>query len=158
MSPPSRQGIPAPRGAAISQAEFARMWADKEGWPLNRIAERLGITVQGVRSRARTRGLPPRTNAKPTLCKVSGREEVFRSMWLFGVRTCLIARHFGAGSRWPERIVARLGLPPRRRGHVTALASVEEWADAQTLAAMRADAAAKRKLAPQGAAAHQRAA
>ncbi len=141
------KGGAANRGKLVSDAEFRRMWQDKAAWPLQRIADALGVSEPAVRSRALARGLPARGNAKPTLRKVEGREDEFRSMWSFGVRSSLIAAHFCGGVRWVIRTAKRLGLPPRKRGMVRATATLAEWHDAQIAAAMATDPAANRRAA-----------
>lgn len=58
------KGVPAPRGPAMTEADFRRMWND---WsiPITEMGRRLGISASAVRYRAISRGLPPRGRDRP---------------------------------------------------------------------------------------------
>lgn len=99
--------------AKITPEAFAPVWLRHE-IPSSRIAETLGVSRQAVSYLAKKFGLPPRTGNQKSKQKVDN--ETFRRMWMAGVSSVDMARHFGyAGS---GSIVARrrlLKLPPRTR-------------------------------------------
>lgn len=82
--------------------------------PTERIAAALGVTRQGLSFKAKALGLPPRTKNREPQKKL--KDDLFRRMWLAGVCTTEMARHFGYSSRSAishRRVM--LGLPPRTR-------------------------------------------
>lgn len=92
---------------------FVALWMRRD-IPTERIAQTLGVTRQAVSDRARRLGLPPRTGNKEPAKK--GSDELFRRMWLAGVRTRDMAEYFGYSM--PQGVGTRrrhLGLPPRTR-------------------------------------------
>lgn len=105
---------PAPRGSALARlpdADFARLWACTR-ISTDEMAAALGVTRQAVSWRARTMGLPSRAanrrrKADPAL---------LAEMWLAGVSSAEIARHFGMAHHACATTAARLaGLPARIR-------------------------------------------
>lgn len=145
---------------------FARIW-NNHAISTQTIADYLGVTRAAVSWRAHHMGLPSRTKLRRRVVKD---QALFKYLWNARVSAEDIARHFGLKSHscvTPLRI--GFGLPGRQRGPggkggwlpntplAVALAEYRD-ADAKLLEAMRADPAAKRKIAPQGADAHRRAA
>lgn len=97
---------------SFNEAAFIALW-NNHSVPVQRIAAAMGITRQGVSWRARSLGLPSRA-------KVRARKadpDLLRDMWLAGVASAEIARHFGMASGDSAATAARmLGLPRRKRG------------------------------------------
>lgn len=101
--------------ANITRADLEPLWMRRE-IPTRTIAEALGVTRQGLSLKARTLGLPSRAgNQAPN---TYGDDDLFRRMWIAGVRSSEIAKAFGythqaaVGHRR-----AALGLPARTRTH-----------------------------------------
>lgn len=93
-----------------AEEAFRLAWCN-HAIPTKAIAEAMGITRQAVSWRAHHRGLPSRAKI---MAKAD--DETFSRMWLAGVRSSDIARHFGY--TFPQYVRARrvrLGLPKRER-------------------------------------------
>lgn len=110
----AKKGEPAHRGKRVSEAEFRRMWLSD--MPTGEIADRLGVQPQTVRQRARTRGLPPRGNAKPYAAKVD--HDRLREMWKTDMTREQMAQEFGCNVSAIKRARDALALPERPRGGV----------------------------------------
>jgi len=99
----------AKRGKAMSQAEFARLWADKR-LTVAQIGAAIGVSGAAVSGRAVTRGLPGRQMGPlPAI-----RDDVkFREMWAAQVSIADMALFFGVNPKSIRNHVTRLGLPRR---------------------------------------------
>ena len=103
---------PAPL-ANITREALEPVWMRKE-IPLDKIARSLGVSRQAISAKAKSLGLPSRAGNKRPAQKVD--DETFTRMWLAGVNTREMAKHFGYAH--PSAIGHRrelLGLPPRNR-------------------------------------------
>lgn len=153
-----RLGVTAPAVAQRLQAEglswpvtrrrvnadaFTRLW-NCHAIPTAQIARALGVTRQAVSDRAHRIGLPSRGKLRKTLV----RRDELRDLWLAGVASKDIARHFGLASHsCVSQAVKLAGLPRRRRskggkahGGWIGTISIEEYADQRLAAIMDADA------------------
>ncbi len=132
----------------LDAADFARLW-NCHAIATEDIARALGVTRQAVSDRARRMGLPSRAKLRKTLV----RRDTLRDLWLAGVASKDIARHFGLASHsCVSRAVKMAGLPRRKRGKGgqtrngwIGTISIEEYAD-QCLAAIM-DAELRRRSA-----------
>jgi len=105
---------PASRLSALDDATFARFWACHE-ITTQELADWLGVTRNAVSWRARQAGLPSRKHVR----RRKADDATLRDMWMAGVSSADIARHFGyAGRSCVSRRARMLGLPSRvrRRG------------------------------------------
>lgn len=83
--------------------------------PTKRIAQRLGVTRQALSYKAKALGLPPRSGNQR--CNQKADDETFTRMWMAGVNSAEMIRHFGYSSQGAiSRRREILGLPPRTRG------------------------------------------
>ena len=122
---------------------FARLW-NCHAIPTGQIARALGVTRQAVSDRAHRMGLPGRDKLRRT--KV--RRDELRDLWLAGVASKDIARHFGLKSHTcVSNAVGRAGLPRRRRGKGgktrcgwIGTIPIEAYADQRLAAIMAAEA------------------
>jgi len=90
-----------------------------------RMGAALGVSAEVVRRKGIRLGLPPRGARKAPHGKCDA--EAFRRLWLAGVKTEDMARHFGyAEASCVTRRARRLGLPKRQRGRSTG--AVAGWA------------------------------
>lgn len=97
---------------SFDRAVFARLWND-HSVPTKRIAQVMGVTRQAVSWHAHHMGLPSRQKVR--LRKAD--PNLLREMWLAGVSSADIARHFGMAHHSCATTAARkLGLPRRKRG------------------------------------------
>ena len=81
-----------------------------------RMAQALGVSRQALSARARRLGLPSRSKVRRKLCD----DALFRRMWLAGVNSSDIAKHFGYSHRSAIGTRAQnLGLPRRTRSQNT---------------------------------------
>lgn len=132
---------PAKRGKVISEAEFRRLWNNP--WlSMCAIARILGISDKAVSSRAKTRGLPPRSYDMRAQHRLP--EDEFRKLWLAGVRTRDIVVHYGCHHLTPANTAKRLGLAARGRGFAHYGISMEDYC-AQILSRKMAAEAARRQ-------------
>lgn len=91
---------------------FARLWNDHR-IPTARIAETMGVTRQAVSWHAHHMGLPSRTKLR----RRKSDPALLSEMWLAGVRSSDIARHFGmAHHSCAVTAAKKMGLPRRKRG------------------------------------------
>lgn len=91
---------------------FAVLW-NNHRVPTARIAETMGITRQAVSWHGHHMGLPSREKLR----KRKSDPALLSEMWLAGVRSADIARHFGMAHRSCAITAAKmLGLPGRKRG------------------------------------------
>ncbi len=91
---------------------FARLWNDHRV-PTARIAATMGVTRQAVSWHAHHMGLPSREKLR----KRKSDPALLSEMWLAGVRSADIARHFGmAHHSCAVTAAKKLGLPGRKRG------------------------------------------
>lgn len=114
-----QSGKPAHRGIRVSEAEFARLWADQALSSAD-IAGRLNITIQAVRCRAKSRGLPPRKGGGGCNRKVD--PITFRALWDGNAGLADMAAYFRAhpgnlinrARAWgfPERNCTRWNMRP----------------------------------------------
>lgn len=136
----TRRGVPAHRGKRVSEADFRRLWQDRQ-LTLRQIGVILGISESAVHYRGRRRGLPPRGVSKPTLLAICGaREAEFRAMWQGNVASQDIAAHFGVSDNTVPNTAARLGLPQRGVRWRGVGIGIAEWREARVAQAMAADA------------------
>lgn len=85
---------------------------------MERIADALGVTRQGLAYKAKKLGLPSRKGNYDG--QKLGGDERFRKMWLAGVSVEEMANYFGyASHRGVIHRRGRLGLPHRTRGDGT---------------------------------------
>jgi len=100
--------------ANITREVLEPVW-NRRDIPISRMAERLGVTPQGLSWRALRMGLPSRRGNREMRKKCS--DDVFRRMWDFGVKSPDIARYFGYA--YASRVRTRrmeMGLAPRPCG------------------------------------------
>ena len=103
-------------GRRVSQAEFARLWADRS-ITTDEIGRRLGITRQAVCQRAQARGLPPRKGHQRFQRAIPpGRDDEFRALWEARVSVREMCRRLGCQPWNVRQHAARLGYPPRVKG------------------------------------------
>jgi hypothetical protein len=100
----------AKRGKRVSEAEFRRMWLD-ESLTSREIGERLGVTEQAVRWRAKVRGLPHRKGGGGKFRKIDPVR--FRAMWDANVGSADIARAFGVCQPCVNLRAREWGFPKR---------------------------------------------
>jgi hypothetical protein len=98
------------RGRRVSRAEFARMWMDQT-ITAAQIAETLDISVQAVRQRAITRGLPPRKGGGGCRRKID--PLMCRLMWSANVGLADMAAFFDVHPIGLARRARIWGFPPR---------------------------------------------
>lgn len=98
------------RGKRVSEAEFRRLWLDGNV-SAQAIADRLGVTVQAVSSRAQIRGLPKRPGGGGTNRKLEPR--LFREMWDANVKPSHIAAFFGVHPECVTKRARLWGFPAR---------------------------------------------
>ena len=135
---------PAHRGKSVSNAQFARLYADRT-LTCAQIGEVLGITAQAVRFRAKSRGLPLRGQGKVLARVITRHDEAeFASMYLSGVFTHEIAQHYHVTRCTVRKTAQRLNLPKRSRGHRHVGIPLAAWREAQIGRKMEALAAATR--------------
>jgi len=99
----------AKRGKAMSQAEFARLWADKR-LTVAQIGAAIGVSGAAVSGRAVTRGLPGRQMGPLPAIRDDAK---FREMWAAQVSIADMALFFGVNPKSIRNHVTRLGLPRR---------------------------------------------
>ena len=100
--------MPEPR---IDITQLRILWP-RHDIPTRVIAAHFGVSRQAVSWAARHAGLPPRTKVRRQIIDY----DQLREMWLAGVASAEIARHFGAAHHSCVTTAARnLGLPRRIR-------------------------------------------
>jgi len=114
------------------------MWEDKS-ITATEIGRRLGISVQAVRIRAKTRGLPPRKGGAGRKRKLE--PGMFRKLWDANVSPRDIARVFGCSPQTVTKRARAWGFPPRDC-HKWNVVSVEAFVLAASARAEQAAAAA----------------
>lgn len=98
---------------SITRETLEPLWSRLD-IPTERIAAALGVTRQGLSWKAKTLGLPPRTLNRAPQKKLD--DELFARMWMAGVSSTDMARHFGyAGRGALSKRRVLLGLPGRTR-------------------------------------------
>lgn len=100
----------AKRGKPISEAAFRRLWLDPKV-PASLIANQLGITIQAVRFRAVSRGLPNRKGGGGLNRKID--PALFREMWDANVGQAAIAAYFGCHIDCVAKRSREWGFPKR---------------------------------------------
>lgn len=137
MAGPSRKGVPRGRGKVMSEAAFARLWAD-DTVTINEIAARLGVCRQAVSIRAAVRGLPPR-KGRYKRPRVEDQHPDIAPMWRANVGLRDMAAHFGCSHTAIIKAADRLGLP-KRSGTRWDMISVEDYLALRLRIAMAASA------------------
>lgn len=104
---------PEQRGLSrYDDATFARLWSCMQ-ISTEEIANSAGVKRQAVTYRARKLGLPSREKNR----RRKAEPKLLEEMWLAGVRSADIARHFKmAHGACASTAARKLGLPPRERG------------------------------------------
>jgi transcriptional regulator with XRE-family HTH domain len=105
------------RPACTDEVLFRELWF--AGANRNEIAERCGLTVDGVKNTRFRLGLPPRHSGwggKATAIVVGDKAAEFTEMWTAGASMNAIARRFGISQTSVPEVRKRLGLPPRSCG------------------------------------------
>lgn len=98
--------------SGITRSDLEPLWSRLD-IPTRVIAERLGVTRQGLSCKAQALGLPSRGRNR---MKFSD-DDLFRRMWNAGVCSTEMAAHFGYSHRSAVGTRRRaLGLPRRVRG------------------------------------------
>ena len=126
------------RGKQISEAAFARMWRDPT-MTARQIADTLDISVQAVRQRAISRGLPKRKGGGGCNRKVD--PLMCRLMWSANVGLNDMAAFFDVHPIGLARRVRLWGFPPRdcNRWNATPMATfLMARSAAETRGAMKA--------------------
>lgn len=132
---------PPHRGLRVSNAEFARLYADRS-LTLAQIGKMLNISQNAVTMRAISRGLKARGNAKTHLARDVADAD-FADMWLLRVRIDQMQRHYGCGRHVIKQTARRLGLPMvSRRGYGLTI-DIADFPAARLAARMKAAAAAE---------------
>jgi hypothetical protein len=137
------KGQPANRGQVISLREFSDLWND-DRLTVQQIGDRLGVTIQAVSARAKSRGLPPR--GKMTARKIAMESvPLLRSMWVANVGLREMQRHFGCCHTAITKAARRLGFPPRNATRWNII-TIAEFMDQQTAARMVEAAKTERSM------------
>lgn len=97
----------------IPRALLARLWADRSRTRAD-IALELGISARALTVQVKTAGLDLRGHNTKRPCVTDN--DLFRHMWLAGVASDAIARHFGIAYRTVANTSKRLALPQRQPG------------------------------------------
>jgi len=110
------KGVVDVNGKRLSNAEFARLWADRS-ITTDEIGRRLGITKQAVSQRARARGLPQRDGHQKFKRAIPPeRDSEFRALWEARISVAEMCRILGCKEWNIRQHAARLGYPPRSKG------------------------------------------
>jgi hypothetical protein len=125
------------RGKNISLAELKRLWLNKN-LSLVEIGNMLGISAQAVYQRAKRRGFPKRGYPVNRIT-VWTDPELFKKMWLAGVRGSDISAYFGAAPNSVKSGVAMFNLPKRKQGYNRSI-SIEEFWEIELAKKMKEDA------------------
>lgn len=99
-------------GKRVSEAEFRRMWADQT-LSQAEIGRRLGISGSAVRSRAATRGLPPRPDDRH-FARQFDHERIVR-LYLAGFSAESVSARIGCSLSVVRHAVIRAGHKMRSR-------------------------------------------
>lgn len=137
------KGQPANRGKIISLREFADLWND-DRLTLQEIGGRLGVSVQAVVMRAKSRGFGHR--GKIVRRKIAtASTPMFRAMWVANVGLRDMQRHFGCCHTAISKAARRLGFPPRNATRWNTI-TIAQFMDQQTAAKMAEAARSERSM------------
>jgi hypothetical protein len=136
----------------IDPHELRILWP-RHDIPTRAIAAHFGVTRQAVSWAAHRAGLPPRTRLRRRLID----PDELRDMWLAGVASPEIARHFGVAHHscvthsarkmgLPRRIRSTGGMPGARGGWLPTI-TLQQYFEMRLAQAMADEAASRRRVA-----------